>query len=186
MLDIDHEQEKAVKRANYLTELRQDTLYALRSLRSNVGLTAVIVLSLAIAIGANTAIFTLIDALLLRPLPVPNAEELVAIGDSRRVNGTSDGSLRTDLFSYPAYAQLRKNTPLLTGLAASGHPRRLDLIIDDRTPSSDQQRDASEPEHARGRLVSGNYFAVLGIPALLGRPSRWTTTAWRTAHPWSS
>jgi predicted permease len=170
MLDIDHQQEKAVKRANYLTELRQDALYALRSLRSNVGFAAVIVLSLAIAIGANTAIFTLIDALLLRPLPVPNAEELVAIGDSRRVNGASEGSLRTDLFSYPAYAQLRKNTPLLTGLAASGHARRLDLIIDDRTPSPDQRRDASEPEHARGRLVSGNYFAVLGIPALLGRP----------------
>jgi len=169
MLDIDHQQEKAVKRANYLTELRQDTLYALRSLRSNVGFTAVIVLSLAIAIGANTAIFTLIDALLLRPLPVPNAEELVAIGDGRRVNGASDGSLRTDLFSYPAYAQLRKNTPLLAGLAASGRTGRLDLIIDDRTPSSDQQRDASEPEHARGRLVSGNYFAVLGIPALVGR-----------------
>ena len=86
------------------------------------------------------------------------------------MNGASDGSLRTDLFSYPAYAQLRKNTPLLTGLAASGRTGRLDLIIDDRTPSSDQQRDASEPEHARGRLVSGNYFAVLGIPALVGRP----------------
>ena len=175
MLDIDHQQEKAVKRANYLTELRQDALYALRSLRSNAGFALVIVLSLAIAIGANTAIFTLIDALLLRPLPVPNAHELVAIGDGRRVNGASDGSPRTDLFSYPAYAQLRKDARHLTGLAATGRTGRLDLIIDDRTAddraaSPHSRRDASEAEHARGRFVSGNYFAVLGIPAFLGRP----------------
>jgi predicted permease len=170
MLDIDYQQEKAVKRANYLTELRQDTLYALRSLRSNAGFALVIVLSLAVAIGANTAIFTLIDALLLRPLPVPNANELVAMGDGRRVNGASDGSLRTDLFSYPAYLELRKNTPLLTGLAATGRTGRLDLIIDDQTPSPDRSRDAAEPEHPRGRLVSGNYFAVLGIPTIIGRP----------------
>ncbi len=71
MLDIDHQQEKAVKRANYFTELRQDTVYAVRSLRHNLGFAIVIVLSLAIGIGANTSIFPLIDALLLRPLPVP-------------------------------------------------------------------------------------------------------------------
>jgi len=170
MLDIDYQQEKAVKRANYLTELRQDTLYALRSLRSNAGFALVVVLSLGIAIGANTAIFTLIDALLLRPLPVPNAEELVAIGDGRRVNGASNGSLRTDLFSYPSYLQLRKDARLLTGLAAMGRTGRLDLIIDDRNPSPERRRDASEPEHARGRLVSGNYFSVLRVPAFIGRP----------------
>jgi hypothetical protein len=107
MLDIDYQQEKTVKRANLLAELRQDTLYATRSLRNNVGFALVIVLSLAVGIGANTAIFTLIDALLLRPLPVPNAEQLVVIGDSRRTNSASDGSLRTDLFSYRRYVALR-------------------------------------------------------------------------------
>jgi len=92
MLDIDYQQEKTVKRANYLAELRQDVTYALRSLRNNAGFALVIVLSLAIGIGANTAIFTLIDALLLRPLPVPNADQLVVIGDSRRTNSASDDS----------------------------------------------------------------------------------------------
>jgi predicted permease len=168
LLDIDYQQEKTVKRANYISELGQDVLYAIRSLRNNAGFALVIVLSLAIGIGANTAIFTLIDALLLRPLPVPNASELVVIGDSRRVNSLSDGSARTDLLSYPAYDVLRKHPPLLTGLAASGRTGRLDLIIDDgnaipagRTP---------EPEQARGRLVSGNYFDVLRVPAFIGRP----------------
>ena len=61
MLDIDYQQEKSVKRANYFAELRQDALYALRSLRNNAGVALVIVASLAIGIGANTAIFTLIE-----------------------------------------------------------------------------------------------------------------------------
>ena len=169
LLDIDHQQEKTVKRANYLAELRQDTLYALRSLRSNVGFGLVIVLSLAMGIGANTAIFTLIDALLLRPLPVPNASELVVIGDPRRVNGVSDGTPRTDVFSYPVYQALRRNPQLLTGLAASGRTGRLDLVIDDGKAES-VRREAAGSEQARGRLVSGNYFEVLRVPAFIGRP----------------
>ena len=120
LLAIDAQQEKTVKRANYLAELRQDTLYAVRALRHNLGFALVVVLSLAIGIGANTAIFTLIDALLLRPLPVPAADRLVVIGDPRRTNSASDGSLRTDLFSYPVYADLSRRPQLLDGLAATG------------------------------------------------------------------
>jgi predicted permease len=167
MLDIDYQQEKTVKRANYFAEMRQDTLYALRALRQNFGFAFVIVLSLAIGIGANTSIFTLIDALLLRPLPVPNADELVVIGDSRRTNSASDGSLRTDLFSYPAYTAFRKEARFLTGVAATGRSGRLDVTM------PDAPRTGSGPageEHPRGRLVSGNYFAVLRVPAFLGRP----------------
>src|SRR4029453_9513989 len=100
MLDIDYQQEKTVKRANYFAELRQDVTYALRSLRNNVGFSLVIVLSLAVGIGANTAIFTLIDALLLRPLPVPNADQLVVGGDSRRPNNAARGPPATPLFSH--------------------------------------------------------------------------------------
>jgi predicted permease len=171
MLDIDHQQEKAVKRANYFAELRQDTLYAVRSLRHNLGFALVIVLSLAIGIGANTSIFTLIDALLLRPLPVPNADQLVIIGDPGRVNGASSGSLRTDLFSYAVYDALRADPRLLTGLAATGRTGRLDLVIPERAPGTRAGgSDASAPEHARGRFVSGNYFSVLGVRALIGRP----------------
>ncbi len=108
LVAMDTQREKAVRRANYFAELRQDTAYAVRALRHNLGFALVVVLSLAVGIGANTAIFTLIDALLLRPLPVPEADELVVIGDSRRTNGVSEGSLRTDLFSYPVYADLSR------------------------------------------------------------------------------
>lgn len=167
MLDIAYQQERTVKRANYLAELRQDVLYALRSLRHNVGFALVIVLSLAIGIGANTAIFTLVDALLLRPLPVPNADQLVVIGDSRRTNSASDGSLRVDLFSYRAYVELSKETRFFTGLLATGRAGRLDVVIPD---SARRGRGDAGAEHPRGRLVSGNYFAVLGVPMFLGRP----------------
>jgi len=166
LLDIDHQQEKTVKRANYLAELRQDVLYALRSLRNNVAFTLVIVLSLAIGIGANTAIFTLIDALLLRPLPVPNADELVVIGNPARTNSASEGSLRVDLFSYRAYQEVRKESRFFTGLAATGRTGRLDVVIPDSTA---RRRADAGAEHPRGRLVSGNYFAVLGVPAFAGR-----------------
>ncbi len=168
MLDIDYQQEKTVKRANYLAELRQDALYALRAIRNNLGFAFVIVLSLAIGIGANTAIFTLIDALLLRPLPVPNANELVVIGDPRRTNSASDGSLRVDLFSYREYAELRKETRFFTGLVATGRAGRLAVAIDDSSRAG--RGGAPGAEHPRGRLVSGNYFAVLGVPTFLGRP----------------
>jgi predicted permease len=167
MLDIDYQQEKAVKRTNYFTELRQDAFYGLRSLSHNVGFALVIVLSLAIAIGANTAIFTLINALILRPLPVPNADQLVALGNVRRVSSVSQGGLRTDLYSYRTYTELRKNTPLLSGLAAVGRAGRLELVIDDATTRSTGA--ATGVENARGRMVSGNYFSVLGLAPAIGR-----------------
>jgi predicted permease len=171
LLAIDTQQERTVKRANYLAELRQDTLYAVRALRHNLGFALVVVLSLAIGIGANTAIFTLIDALLLRPLPVPNADRLVVIGDPRRTGSASDGSLRTDLFSYPVYADLSRRPQLLDGLAATGRTSRLDVTIDDGPAGrAGTAPDAGEAEHPRGRMVSGNYFAVLGVPTLIGRP----------------
>jgi predicted permease len=171
LLAIDAQQERTVQRADYLAELRQDTLYAVRALRHNLGFALVVVLSLAIGIGANTAIFTLIDALLLRPLPVPEADRLVVIGDPRRTNSASDGSLRTDLFSYPVYLDLSRRPQLLDGLAATGRTGRLDLTLDGSAAgSAGSTQDAAEAEHPRGRLVSGNYFAVLGVPTYIGRP----------------
>lgn len=168
MLDIDHQQARDVKRSNYLAELRQDATYAMRSLRNNLGFALVIVLSLAIGVGANTAIFTLIDALLLRPLPVPNADQLVVFGDASRTSSMSNGSVRVDLFSYPEYVELRKETRFLAGLVATGRSGRLDLVASDSTRTG--TGGGSSGEHPRGRLVSGNYFPVLGVPAFLGRP----------------
>ncbi len=83
LVAMDTQREKTVRRANFFAELWQDTVYAGRALRHNLGFAFVVVLSLAVGIGANTAIFTLIDALLLRPLPVPAADELVVIGRCR-------------------------------------------------------------------------------------------------------
>ena len=170
LMAMDTRREQTVRRAAYFAELRQDTLYAVRALRHNLRFALVVILSLAVGIGANTAIFTLIDALLLRQLPVPDADELVVIGDPRRTNGVSEGSLRTDLFSYPLYADVSRRPPLLRGLAATGRAGRLDLTAAAAPGSPAPGGGSDEAEHPRGRLVSGNYFAVLGVPTLIGRP----------------
>ena len=118
-----------------------------------------LLLILALGIGANTAVFSLIDALMRRSLPVPNPEQLVSIGDPRRSNGMSTGSPRVDLFSYPLYADLRDGNRVTSGLYASGHTGRLDAIV----------AEGDAVEHPVGRLVSGNYFDVLQVPAAAGR-----------------
>src|SRR5579884_706281 len=100
--------------------LVQDLRYALRMLRRNPGFTAVGALSLALGIGANTAIFSLIDAVLLRHLPVRNASELVAMGDQRFTGSLSQGNPRFDIYSYPFFLDLEKNNGVFTGMYASG------------------------------------------------------------------
>ncbi|MEP7066242.1 MAG: ABC transporter permease [Gemmatimonadota bacterium] len=159
-LDIDHQRERAMRRTSYLSNLRQDVSYALRTMHQNVGFTAVVLLTLALGIGANTSTFTLIDALVLRSLPVPHPEQLVTIGDPARVGGLSQGTPRNDIASYPLYADVRDQTRLLSAVYASGRAARLEMLAD---------AGQKEPEHPRGRFVSGNYFAVLQVPAALGR-----------------
>jgi predicted permease len=160
---LDEDRERSMKRANRLEELGQDLRYAVRTLRRNPAFTAVVVLTLALGIGANTAIFTLIDAVILRHIPVRHPEELVAIGNTARVNSLSQGSPRTDLFSYPLYRDLRERSTLLSGLIASGRSVRIDVRAGPAGAAG------SEPQHPRSRFVSGNYFQVLGVPAQIGR-----------------
>ncbi len=157
-LDIDHQRERSVQRTNFLQELEQDAGYALRSLRHNPGFTTVVLITLALGIGASTATFTLIDALMLRPLPVPHPEQLVTIGDPTRTGSLSEGSPQQNLASYPLYADLRDQNRVVSGLYATGRTGRLDVSTGH-----------GEPEHPRGRFVSGNYFSVLQVPALAGR-----------------
>jgi len=159
-IDIDHQRERAMRRTNHLSNLRQDVAYALRSMQQNLGFTAVVLLTLALGIGANTSTFTLIDALVLRPLPVPHPEQLVTIGNPARTGGLSEGTPRNDIVSYPVFADVRAQTRLLSGIYASGRASRLDMLADEG-----QQ----EPEHPRGRFVSANYFSVLQVPTALGR-----------------
>jgi len=155
---LDEDRERTAVRANHLDAIWQDLRYALRMLRRNPGFTAVVVLTLALGIGANTAIFTLIDAVILRNIPVAHPEQLVAIGNTARTGSLSQGSPRTDLFSYPLYRDLRERNTVLTGLAASG-----------RTPRLDMRVGGGELYHPRARFVSSNYFEVLGVTAGAGR-----------------
>jgi predicted permease len=149
-------------RPHFAAEFRQDLGYGLRTLRRNPGFTTVILFTLALGIGANTAIFTLINAVLLRPLDLPSAERLVAVGNTTRVNSASLGTARGDLYSYELYKDLRADNRFLSGLLADGRTGRLDVI-------TDRAKAGAAAEHPRGRLVSGNYFSVLGVPAALGR-----------------
>jgi predicted permease len=159
---MDEERERAMRRANLFDELRQDLVYAARILRRNPLFTAVVVLTLALGIGANSAIFALVNAVLLRKLPVRAPNELIVIGDpgvATSIGSSSEPS--TNAFSYPLYQRLRGTNPLVSGLLASGRAERLDVQL--------ERTSRAEPEHPIGRYVSGNYFAVLGVPALLGR-----------------
>jgi predicted permease len=157
---MDEQRERAMKRAYVMEEFQQDVVYALRTLRRNIGFTLVIVCALAIGIGANTAIFTLINAVLVRSLPVQHPEQLVAIGNPVRVNSFSQGSPRTDLLAYPVYKDIRDHNRSFTGVLATGRAGRLDVRIDGTN---------GEFEHPRGRFVSANYFSVLGIRPAAGR-----------------
>ena len=157
-VSFDQQRERTMRRRNYSEELRQDIAYAMRTLRRNSGFSLVVVLTLALGIGANTAIFTLIDAVLLRELDVTHPEQLVAIGNPARTGGVSQGGPRLDLVSYPMYQTFRQRATMFTGLLASGRVNQTDLVVD-----------GHELEHPRARYVSGNYFHVLGVSAALGR-----------------
>ena len=157
---MDEQRELSMRRANYMSEVLQDLAFTVRTLRRNTGFTVLVVGALAIGIGANTAIFSMIDAVFVRGLPVPHAEQLVAIGDPTRVSSHSSGSPRTDLLSTPLYRDVRDQNDVFTGVLASGKTDRLDLRIGDASAGL---------EHPRGRFVSGNYFSVLGVHAMAGR-----------------
>jgi predicted permease len=139
--------------------LRQDVTYALRQLRRNPGFAAVAVLTLALGIGANTAIFSLLDQALLRSLPVRDPQKLVvlkATGDAWNGSSSNNGGEDNDYFSYPMYKDLRDRNQVFDGLvgtapATAGFSRR----------SSSQVLDVE--------LVTGNYFNLLGVQPTLGR-----------------
>jgi predicted permease len=158
-LTIDQDRDRAMRRADFLSNLRQDAAYAVRTLAHHAGFTSVVLLILAIGIGANTSIFSLIDALMLRPLPVPHPEQLVAVGDPRNTGSMSQGTPQTRVLSYPVYADLRDQAHVVTGLYASGRGGLMDVVVER----------GAEPDHPRGRFVSGNIFSVLGVHPAAGR-----------------
>ena len=140
----------------------QDLRYALRILAREPSFSLVVVLILGLGIGANVATFTVLNALLLRPLPVPHPDQLVTIGDPDSVGSSWHGSPEYKYVSYPVYQDVRDRNHVLTGLYASGQLNSPDVIV--REPGS-----TGAIEHPVLRAVSGSFFDVLGVPAAAGR-----------------
>jgi predicted permease len=159
-LTIGYGRERRMKWSDHLSAVAQDARYAVRSLGNQLGFTIAVVLILAIGIGANTSIFSVVDALLLRNLEVPHPEQLVTIGDPSMISDSWTGSPKTEYVSYPVYADLRDQNTVLSGLYATGASSSIDVVATGAWSFFDQPR---------GRLVSGNFFAVLGVPAHVGR-----------------
>ena len=136
---------------NSLETMWQDVRYALRGMRRSASFTAVAVASLALGIGANTAIFSLINALMLRTLPVHEPGRLVELlFKAPRQN-------HVNAFDWQNYEHYRENNHVFSGLIASSD-----------TPFA-IQGDGLEPGIVRGGFVSPNYFSVLGVTPALGR-----------------
>jgi len=138
----------------------KDLRFGIRGLIKRPGFTVIAVLTLALGIGANTAIFSMVNATLMRPLPVANPEQLVFV-----FNGPS-GSV----FSYPDYVTLRDQNNVLEGLIAWGG-------ITASLNSNDQA------DFVTGAIVSGNFFDVLGVRAQLGRVISTEDDKTPGAHP---
>ena len=139
----------------------QDIRYSLRMMAKSPGFTAVAILSLALGIGANTAIFTLINNLMLKSLPVTNPQDLVAFGKEfggGRIAGIPGGPM--DLFPYDFYQQLQQQQTFFQGVTAFASFPSMVSIRTNTTATATQ---------SISHLVSGNFFSVLGAEPLLGR-----------------
>lgn len=143
------ERVREVRTGRPLEDLAHDLRYAFRGLRKNRGFTAVAVLTLALGIGANTAIFTVINTVLLRPLPYEQPDQLVVLMEtvSERPVGVS----------YPNFVDWRNQTTALENVAAV------------RTRESFNLTGAGESERLAGRLVSANFLTTLGVKPIRGR-----------------
>lgn len=140
--------------------IQQDVRYALRTLAAQPGFAAVAVLSLALGIGANVALYSLVDSVMLRTLPVKDPEQLVILTnpDSRgHANGSQTDERR--LLTYQEFEQLRDHSGVFeTLMAVQSYIERIPVRIN-----------GAEPEEIRGQLASAEYFKTLGVPALMGR-----------------
>ena len=152
--------------------LWQDIRYGLRMLGKNPGFTIVAVVTLALGIGANTAIFSLVNAVMLQSIPVRNPQELVVLRWSAQAHPKDAGSSSfgdcewtkwTDKvsgscsFSLPMFKQIREHAEVFSSVAAFAGPAQLDLSGN------------GSASIARGELVSGDYFQTLGVQAAMGR-----------------
>ena len=146
-----------------IANLMGDARYSLRQLRKTPGFTMTAVLTLALGIGANTAIFTLVHAVLLKNLPVVDPKSLVRLGDKEDCCNMGLTSFESDytIFSYEGYKYLRDHTPEFEELAAM-QAGSADLSV--RRALVDASSQSS-----LGEFVSGNYFQTFGIQPSIGR-----------------
>jgi predicted permease len=133
--------------------LAHDLRDSLRAIGKNPGFSAVVIVTLALGIGANAGIFTLYDQILLRRLPVERPEELVLLDGPGTFRGRTENE---HSFSYPMYADLRDGNQVFSGVLARY-----------RTPLT--LTHGGEAERVTGELVSGDYFEVLGVEPVIGR-----------------
>src|SRR5437016_1824142 len=131
--------------------LGRDIRYGLRMLLKAPSVSIVATIALALGIGANTAIFSVINAVLLRPLPFSNSEQLMAVWESDQTRGVSRGS-----YSYPNFMDLREQNHSFDQVASY---HQSDFIMTGR----------GEPARLQGEVVTANLFQVLGVAPILGR-----------------
>ena len=156
------EASRDIRGTAWLESIVRDLRYAMRSLKSRPAFTLTVIATLALGIGANTAIFTLVDALVLRPLPVPHPEQLVIVSDPAAVNDDWVSSPPiTDYVSFLLYRDVRARNSAFTDMYASGASGSLDVKIGAGTDATVEQ--------PRARFVTGDFFSVLGVPAYAGR-----------------
>src|SRR5262245_49137334 len=143
-----------MRRVNLLDDVRHDVRFALRSFSRSKAFSIAAVLSLALGIGANTAIFSVIDVLMLRPLPVNNPEQLLKLTILAERNITQ--------FGYPQFQKYKESLSLVAEIAAAGeHIDRYNLLSG---PAGNV-----DPGQIWLQTVSGNYFSLLGVKAAVGR-----------------
>src|SRR5882724_849645 len=166
------EQVREKRIGNWLHSVLSDCRYGLRQLRKSPGFTAVAVLTLALGIGANTAIFSLLNAVMLQSMPVRNPQELVVLqwsshSQPQHIGTSSFGDCHhiewreahagSCSFSYPMFKEMHAQTDVFSSVAAFAGPAQLDLS--GNGPAS----------VTRVELVSGDYFQTLGVSPALGR-----------------
>jgi predicted permease len=157
------EQYRDTQSLPFVDGLVRDLRFALRLLRKSPAFTVTAILSLAVGIGANAAIFTLVDRVMLRTLPVEDPHQLVYVSDQRILQQSSPR------FSYPFYVSIR-DADIMNGVAAR-FTVPLNTTLDDGSA------------RVRGELVSGNYFGVVGVTTRLGRPIAPSDDRTPGAHP---
>src|SRR5688572_22415109 len=146
------ERVREIRMGQTLETIWQDLRYSARMLRKNPTFTLIAVMTLALGIGANTAIFSLLDALLLKPLPVKQPEQLVVV--NTQVPGPARPGYSS--YSYPVFREMREKNTAFSGMfARSGLQMSLS--------------GGGQTERVQGEEVSGNFFSVLGVTPQLGR-----------------